>query len=160
MENYKNSKNAKIIESKYGDILNAARPMQPENHPRMSLTNRAKIFSPFSALRGYDEEIKNENTEHLKVRRLCLSDEEIEKIEAALSRLIKGQPVNITYFTGGEDEYGFYQNISGTVISVDEIINSLSLKTNSKSLSGKILPTVIQFKDILRIDTGENTSDY
>ena len=60
MENYKNSKIGRETAQKYGDILEMERPQTEESlrkHPRMTLQNRAKIFSPFSPLRGYDEHV-------------------------------------------------------------------------------------------------------
>ena len=57
MENYKNSKIGQETAQKYGDIIEMKRPQTEESlrkHPRMTLQNRAKIFSPFAALRGYD----------------------------------------------------------------------------------------------------------
>ena len=41
------------------------RPQTEESlrkHPRMTLQNRAKIFSPFSPLRGYDEQLAAESS--------------------------------------------------------------------------------------------------
>ena len=55
MENYKNSKIGRETAQKYGDILEMERPQTEESlrkHPRMTLQNRAKIFSPFSPLCG------------------------------------------------------------------------------------------------------------
>lgn len=55
-------KNSTETTRKYADILHAECPNSEESrrkHPRMSLQNRAKIFSPFAALRGYDEEIQS-----------------------------------------------------------------------------------------------------
>lgn len=55
-------KNSTETVRKYADLLHAERPNSEESrrkHPRMSLQNRAKIFSPFAALRGYDEEIQS-----------------------------------------------------------------------------------------------------
>lgn len=40
---------------KYSDIINMERPVS--RHPRMDLVNRAKIFTPYDALRGFDEAI-------------------------------------------------------------------------------------------------------
>ena len=34
-------------------------------HPRMSVANRAKIFSPFAALRGHNEKIAETAEQHL-----------------------------------------------------------------------------------------------
>ena len=39
----------------YQDILTLSRPIS--KHPKMSTENRAKLFTPFSALRGFDIEI-------------------------------------------------------------------------------------------------------
>ena len=55
MENYKSSKIGQETAQKYGDIIEMERPQTEESlrkHPRMTLQNRAKIFSPFAALRG------------------------------------------------------------------------------------------------------------
>ena len=60
MKNYKNSKIGRETAQKYGDILEMERPQTEEslrNHPRMTLQKRAKIFSPFSPLLGYDEQL-------------------------------------------------------------------------------------------------------
>lgn len=63
MEDYKNSPAGRQAARKYADILEKSRPQSEESlrrHPRMSLANRAKIFSPFAAVRGYDEPIAKE----------------------------------------------------------------------------------------------------
>lgn len=41
---------------KYADIIDLPRPQM--HHQRMDPLNRAKIFAPFDALRGFDEEIE------------------------------------------------------------------------------------------------------
>lgn len=41
---------------RYADIIDLPRPKM--RHPRMDRLNRAKIFAPFDALRGFDEEIE------------------------------------------------------------------------------------------------------
>ncbi len=45
----------------YKDIIDLPYPRNDWNfllkHPRMPIANRAKIFSPFAALRGHDEKI-------------------------------------------------------------------------------------------------------
>ena len=45
------------MSGKYDDIINLLHPTS-KNHPRMSRQNRAAQFSPFAALTGYDEEIR------------------------------------------------------------------------------------------------------
>ena len=69
MENYKNSKIGRETAQKYRDILEMERPQTEESlrkHPRMTLQNRAKIFSPFSPLRGYDEQLAAEKQRLLR----------------------------------------------------------------------------------------------
>lgn len=66
-DNYKNTPTGRNTAQKYSDIIQLSRPEPSYKHPRMSLQNRAKIFSPFAALRGYDEEIALENLDHQKV---------------------------------------------------------------------------------------------
>ncbi len=71
---YKNTPEGRTVQSKYGKILHASRPEPPHNHPRMPMSNRAKIFSPFAALRGYEDEIASEGRDHLKGNRIELSE--------------------------------------------------------------------------------------
>ena len=77
MENYKNSKIGLETAQKYGDILEMERPQTEESlrkHPRMTLQNRAKIFSPFSPLRGYDEQLAAEKQRTERVTCISRSD--------------------------------------------------------------------------------------
>ena len=55
MTDYKNTPEGKITSQKYADLLPLSRPAPIK--PRMAISNRAKIFSPFAALRGYEDEI-------------------------------------------------------------------------------------------------------
>ena len=80
MENYKNSKIGLETAQKYGDILEMERPQTEESlrkHPRMTLQNRAKIFSPFSPLRGYDEQLAAEKQRTERVTKRILTKEEM-----------------------------------------------------------------------------------
>ncbi len=45
------------VEVLYKDIINLERP-RPAFRERMKLENRAKIFLPFAALKGFEEEIE------------------------------------------------------------------------------------------------------
>lgn len=42
----------------YSDIINMPHHVS-ENHPQMDISMRAAQFSPFSALNGFEEKIKN-----------------------------------------------------------------------------------------------------
>ena len=113
---YKNTPEGRSVQSKYGKILHASRPEPPYNHPRMPMSNRAKIFSPFAALRGYEDEIASEGRDHLKGNRIELSEEGKQALNQKISQLRKGQKVTIKYFTDG-----YYEDIAGVLDAVDVI---------------------------------------
>ena len=51
----------------YDDILNMEYPLKTSGttkHPRMANAERAKIFAPFAALKGYEEAIAAKQREH------------------------------------------------------------------------------------------------
>ena len=157
MTNYKNTPEGRVVQSKYADLLPLSRPAPIK--PRMTIQNRAKIFSPFAALRGYEDEIASEGKDHLKVQRIELSEEEKAKLKKeadhlnaeikradTLCRLRKGQPVSVRYFIGG-----YYEDISGTVEVIDSIASELRISTGTKTSLGKDLSTIIPFGDILTL---------
>ena len=113
---YKNTVEGKEVQKKYRDILYSSRPEIPPGHTRMDINNRAKIFSPFAALRGYEEEIRSEGRDHLKGSRIELSDEEQGKLSEQLQKVTKGMRVTIRYF-----KEGFYEDIEGVVTCIDSI---------------------------------------
>ena len=51
----------------YKDIMEAERPKLPPGHPKMDVLNRAKIFAPFAALRGFEERIASEESSRADV---------------------------------------------------------------------------------------------
>lgn len=149
MTDYKNTPEGRAVQTKYKSILHASRPKPPHNHPRMSPSNRAKIFSPFAALRGYEEEIASEDKDYLKGRRIELSEEDQEKLNRTLLQLQKEPKegkITVKCFTDG-----YYEELTGVLESVDVIAKELRLRTGFISESGKDLPSIIYFEDILDI---------
>ena len=59
-----NTPESRAAWEKYGDILTLERPAPPARHPRMPAASRAKLFSPFAALRGFDDELSAESAQH------------------------------------------------------------------------------------------------
>ena len=101
MENYKNSKIGRETAKKYGDILEMERPQTEESlrkHPRMTLQNRAKIFSPFSPLRGYDEQLAAEKQRTERVTKRILTEEEMSALSDKLMQVTKGMTITVRYF--------------------------------------------------------------
>lgn len=144
---YKNTPEGRAVQSKYGKILHASRPELPHNHPRIPISNRAKIFSPFAALRGYEDEITSEGRDHLKGNRIELSEESKQALNQKISQLRKGQEIIIKYFTDG-----YYENIAGILDAVDAINKELRIYTGVTNAIGKELPTIIPFEDILEVN--------
>lgn len=53
--------------SDYSDIIHMEYPLKTSDkikHPRMNLADRAKIFAPFAALKGYEEAIAKKQREN------------------------------------------------------------------------------------------------
>ena len=130
MDDCKNTKEGRIVSRKYGDILELARPEPSPKHPRMSLANRAKQFSPFAALRGFDDELEEESAQRLHVAKTALGEEEQAALAQKLRGLAKGEQVAVRYFQpdwGGFSDTGVYVTASGTVQKVDLVKHTLCL---------------------------------
>ena len=147
---YKNTVEGKEVQKKYRDILYSSRPEIPPGHPRMDINNRAKIFSPFAALRGYEEEIRSEGRDHLKGSSIELSDEEQGKLSEQLQKVTNGMRVVIRYF-----KEGFYEDIEGVVLRIDPIEQVVYLQAAEVGALEKDIPIEILFWDILQIRVTE-----
>lgn len=101
MEKTKTSKTGLETARKYADILHMERPQSEESlrkHPRMTLQNRAKIFSPFAALRGYDEQLAEEKQRTERVTKRILTEEEMSGLSDKLMQVTKGMTITVRYF--------------------------------------------------------------
>lgn len=165
MADFKNTKEGRLVAQKYADILHRSRPEPPAKHPRMSITNRAKIFSPFAALRGFDDEISNEGAKKLLVKKLELSDEEKNNLSDKLLQIQKGMKVVVRYFVKTTENTGKYMSLTGTVIMIDPVYRELKVMQDSDRKTvgiEKELPVVIPFDAIADL-AGEgitNIEDY
>ena len=81
----------------YEDIINLKYPY-PTGHEKMSMAERAAQFSPFAALTGYDDLIREEA--RYVDDKIKLSQEEKDKINQALNIISKDISTcfDITYF--------------------------------------------------------------
>ena len=119
---------------KYDDIINLPHFVS-KKHPQMSLYQRSAQFAPFAALVGYDEAI--EETARLVDKRIELSDEEIEKLNIKLQKIIENinnkPSISVTYFI--PDTYkngGKYVTITGILNKIKEYPYTLILEDNSE----------------------------
>ena len=160
MENYKNSKIGQETAQKYGDILEMERPQTEESirkHPRMTLQNRAKIFSPFSPLRGYDEQLAAEKQRTERVAKRILTEEEKSALSDRLMQVTKGMTITVRYFK--EDTahpevpaVGNYITLTGKADRIDPVFRTL-----------QVGETVVPFEDLVEVSGGrieENLPDF
>ena len=148
MENYKNSKIGLETAQKYGDIIEMERPQTEESlrkHPRMTLQNRAKIFSPFAALRGYDEQLAAEKQRTERVPKRILTEEEMSALSDRLMQVTKGMTITVRYFK--EDTahpevpaVGNYITLTGKADRIDPVFRTL-----------QVGDTVVPFEDLVEI---------
>ena len=117
-------------ELKYNDIINLPHH-QSSKHPRMSIHDRAAQFSPFAALTGHDEAIKE--TARLTDEWVEL-DEDVKveldkKIRFIKENIGTDLEVTITYFKPDETkEGGKYCSVTGQVKKIDEYSNTILMK--------------------------------
>lgn len=156
MADFRNTKEGRNVARKYADILQLSRPEPPVKHPRMALSNRAKIFSPFAALRGFDDEISSEGASKLLVKKVELSDEEKNDLSDKLLQVTKGMKVVVQYFVRTTESTGKYISLTGTVVMIDPVYRELKvmqdkvMQDSDRKAVGieKELPVVIPFDDI------------
>ena len=114
----------------YQDILTLSRPIS--KHPKMSVENRAKLFTPFSALRGFDIEILTQEQDRLLMPQISLASDREEEIYRVLNGLHQGDWATVTYFVPvkhiAQQLLGEYTVVSGEVKRVDDVEQLLVLE--------------------------------
>lgn len=122
---------------KYDDIIHMEYPLKGSDiikHPRMKVEDRAKIFAPFAALKGYEEAI--EAKQKIVVPRIELSEESKECLDLQLGKmerlLAMGQHPIITavYFHKDKvcnEDGGVYIQFTGMVAKLDKTSRILQI---------------------------------
>lgn len=95
--------------------------------------DRAKIFLPFAALKGFEEALREK--EKVVVEKKKISDEIKQKISNKLSNLKKGDMVRVVYFDNDE-----YIKVQGVVSNIDFTYQKLI-----------IVKTLVMFYDIYEL---------
>lgn len=130
--------------SKYDDIIDLPRPAS--KHPKFGDDSRAAQFSPFAALVGYDEQVKE--TARLTDRRIDIDDglREIlnNKLNYIVDKIHDNPLVSITYFVEDKKkDGGKYKTKKGTIKRID-VVNQEVIFTDKFK---------IYMKDILSISS-------
>ena len=148
-----NPKNITIPKGfRYSEVLRRGKPVHEKfdsfsiRHPSMPLEKRAKIFSPFDALKGFDEAISSKDV--IYEYRKTLSEEDMQILDQKLCMLrqltinsksarVNRIPVEITYFRLSEDPdiqepKGSYLTDNGILIKVDDFSRMLILSDDKR----------------------------
>ena len=125
----------------YDDIIDLPHPTSAK-HPRMPMAGRAAQFSPFRALTGHGEAIRE--TARLTDRRIELTEDEKAVLDEKLCLLgDTGGEAEFTYFLAdGKKDGGAYVTAAGR-------IKKLDLRSRRVILTGG---AVIPVEDILEIE--------
>ena len=129
----------------YRDMIHLSRPIS--RHPKMSVENRAKLFTPFSALRGFDIEILTQEQDRLLMPQISLASDREEEIYRVLNGLHQGDWATVTYFVPvkhiAQQLLGEYTVVSGEVKRVDDVEQLLVLE-GASVLFGNIHSLAVQ----------------
>ena len=101
----------------------------------MPVSERAKQFAPFSALRGLPEELLE--IEKVRVPRRTLSEEAETRLNAVLSSLLPRDEICAVYYSEHEEEY---VTVTGKVRLCDTVHRTLLVDD-----------TMIKFGDLLAV---------
>ena len=114
----------------YYDIKQFSRPHY-DDHPQMSISDRAAQFSPFAALTGYDAAV-DETARYTEIREE-LTEDEVNKLNDDLNRLLdmldERPEIRVTYFVPDKRKSGgSYKTKIGIVKKIDEYQKNLVLE--------------------------------
>lgn len=137
-------KNDSDDDHKYDDIINLPRHRSLK-HPHMPLADRAAQFSPFAALTGHGDAVKE--TARLTETKMELNEEAKANLNARLlflSENIKEWPeVSITFFIpDNRKSGGAYNTRTGAIKRIDEYEQTVVMEDE----------TVIQIDDIVTME--------
>ena len=102
----------------------------------MSIENRAKIFSPFAALRGHSDAIEETAEKRLTIRQDELMEDSRLELDEALGtlaeRLQQGEHpvVKVSYFVQDRvlaEGVGTYEELEGTVAKLDAVTQTIQI---------------------------------
>lgn len=118
----------------YDDIIDLPHPTSTK-HLRMPISDRAAIFSPFAALTGHGDAIRE--TARLTEQKIELDEDskaELDRQQAVLLEHIAEQPeVTVTWFQPDErKDGGTYITTTGRLKKIDQVERALFLLDGSK----------------------------
>lgn len=133
------------MSGEYEDIIHLPHHVSSKR-PRMPMSDRAAQFSPFAALTGYDDAIRE--TGRLTEQKVHLDEEALatldEKFHVLQEHLDEGPEIQFTYFKPDERKAGgTYITVLGIVKKIQEYERQLILE------DGNVIP----IDDILEMES-------
>ena len=125
---------SKTEKYKYDDIINLPHHVS-SRHPQMPMMNRAAQFSPFAALTGYEDAVRE--TARLTDEKIELDEYEKEELDRKIqwigSHLDEHIPVSITYFHPDDKKAGgSYEEIVDTIRKINVYEHEILLTKGTK----------------------------
>lgn len=137
---------------KYDDLIEIKWP-RPTGHPPMSMDVRAKIFSPFAALKGYEEALADRRK--ITIPKVELTDDKREQLDYTLQELAMGlkehqHPIVkvIYYYVMKDTGDGEYRQITGMLSRLDFTAMVLQV-VNQKISLNDIRDIVIESDNVI-----------
>lgn len=119
---------------KYDDMIDFPHPSFAR-HPRMAMIDRAAQFSPFAALTGYEDAVKEtarlteDRTELTEAAKLEISS----RIQVLLKSIRQEPVVTVTYYVPDERKAGgAYHTATGAVHKIDLYERVIFLKSGEQ----------------------------
>lgn len=137
-------------------------------HPSMDPIHRAKIFSPFAALTGFESAIASKKV--LYESRRELSDDEKAELDRRIRILYRlsrncrlarenAFPVEITYFTPCRDEDSTSYGTGGRYVTVSGICREIGRRTVTVDKTAVPLGDIVQIENPKEVD-GRSVFDF
>lgn len=131
-------------DEEYKDIINLPRHISTK-HPKMSLELRSAQFAPFSALVGYDEQIKE--TSKIIKKRKEINDELKaildEKLQIIQKNIETNPQITVTYFVPElNKDGGNYIEYTGNVKKIDNLKQKIIFEDGTEILVDDIIEII------------------
>lgn len=108
---------------------------------KMSIKERAKIFAPFDALKGFREMLAEQEIVHEE--RKELSEDQINYLSDQINSLKFGMMIEVTYYVESD---ACYKKMTGIFTKIDKVYKKIT-----------VIKTKINIIDIIDIKVIENT---
>ncbi len=138
------------MKTPYDDIIRLPHHVS-QNHPQMSMHDRAAQFAPFAALTGYEAAVGE--TARLTAERRELDAQEAEELNRRLTDLaarLKDRPeVTVEYFVPDDRKAG------GAYVTMTGVVRHISVPERTLVMEDG---TVIPLDDIFALQMDQNSS--